>query len=391
MTLIHLDAVGGIAGDMFVAALLDAFPDLKPRVLADATAVLPPGVGKPYLEEGHSLAIRALRFGLAEGGVPATHAHDHDHGGASTFSAMAARLRAAPLAPGTADRAVAILTILAGTEAAIHGVALDQVHFHEIGDWDSSLDVVAAGSIAAALPEARWTVSPLPRGDGLVKTRHGLLPVPAPATAAILQGFDWRDDGIGGERVTPTGAAILKHLVGEGHNRAPGRLLRSGYGAGTRALAGIPNVLRALVFDDAQGLGRDWITVISFEIDDMTGEEVGVAAERLRAEAGVLDLSIGQRWGKKGRPVQSFRLLAKPEAALAIVDRCFGETSTIGLRIHEQSRVVLRREAVTVNGIGVKSVVRPGTVRTVKAEIDAVAGDTLAERRARKNDVEDKA
>ncbi len=89
--------------------------------------------------------------------------------------------------------------------------------------------------------------------------------------------------------------------------------------------------------------------------------------------------------------MQSFRLLAKPEAALAIVDRCFGETSTIGLRIHEQSRVVLRREAVTVNGIGVKSVVRPGTVRTVKAEIDAVAGDTLAERRARKNDVEDKA
>ena len=137
---------------------------------------------------------------------------------------MVGRIRTAALADGSAEQAVAILTLIAGVEAAIHQVPIEDVHFHEIADWDLLLDVVAAGSIAAALPAARWTVSPLPRGGGLVKTQHGLLPVPAPATAALLTGFAWRDDGVGGERVTPTGAAILRHLVGAERQRfIPGR------------------------------------------------------------------------------------------------------------------------------------------------------------------------
>ena len=123
---------------------------------------------------------------------------------------------------------------------------VDEVHFHEIGDWDSLMDVMAAGSIAAALEGARWSVSALPRGGGLVRTRHGLLPVPAPATARLLDGFTWRDDGIGGERVTPTGAAILRHLVGAAAARGVvGRLQGTGTGAGTRELPGQPNILRA--------------------------------------------------------------------------------------------------------------------------------------------------
>lgn len=222
----------------------------------------------------------------------------------------------------------------------------------------------------------------------MVKTRHGLLPVPAPATAEILIGFEWRDDGVSGERVTPTGAAILKHLVAADGGRPQGRLIASGSGAGTRLLPGIPNILRALVFEETHAPANDIVTVIAFEIDDMTGEEIGIAADRLRAETGVLDLSIGSRWGKKGRPVQSFRLLVKPEASATVIDRCFLETSTIGLRIHEQSRVVLRRESTKVDGVGVKSVLRPGSVRTAKAEIDEVAGETLALRRAKKSDLE---
>src|SRR6185295_18890158 len=151
---------------------------------------------------------------------------------------------------GTAEQAVAILTHIAQAEARIHDVPVERVHFHEIADWDSLMDVVAAGSIAAALPGAVWSVSELPRGAGLVRTQHGMLPVPAPATVAILEGFAWRDDGIAGERVTPTGAAILRHLVGNGREkaRAAGRLVASGTGAGTRELTGIPNVLRVLVF-----------------------------------------------------------------------------------------------------------------------------------------------
>ena len=371
---------------MFVAAMLDAFPNLMERVLGDATAALPLGVGEPHLEAGESQALRALRFGLTN----APTGHGHDHGNDASFIGMVARLKSAPLQSGTADQATEMLTILAEAESKIHGVPLNQVHFHEIADWDSLLDLVAAGSIAAAMPGTRWSVSPLPRGGGTVRSRHGMLPVPAPATAAILQGFEWRDDGVGGERVTPTGAAILKHLVTGGGSHWQGRLVASGAGMGTRTLPGIPNILRALVFDDAPGLSSDTVTVIEFEIDDMTGEEIGVAADRLRAEAGVLDLSIGQRWGKKGRPMQSFRLLAMPDAGAALIDRCFLETSTIGLRVRDQGRVILRRESAVIDGVGVKSVTRPGSVRTAKAEADGVEGESLAARRARRRDLESK-
>lgn len=466
MRTIHLDAVGGIAGDMFVAAMLDAFPDLRERVLADGAAVLPDEAWAAELVEGESGAVRALRFGLKPaasgttahvatptpdpspqggsgtasagshtstvvletattvshsplwGGVRGgsgdasihshthkqgkhshshaeSHAHSHDgdhhrpdahshhHTAGGSFRDMVARIEMANLSKGTAAHAVTILTILAKAEARIHLVPMDEVHFHEIADWDSLLDVVAAGSIAAALQDTQWTVSPLPRGGGLVHTAHGLLPVPAPATVAILEGFSWRDDGISGERVTPTGAAILKHLVKPGAARAEGRLVASGTGAGTRTLPGMPNILRVLAFETETAPSTATVTVISFDIDDMTGEEIGVAADRLRTEEGVLDLSIGQRQGKKGRPLSSFRLLARPEHAEAIAECCFDETSTIGLRLREERRLVLAREAVTVDGIGVKAVARPGGT-TRKAESDALAGDSLAERRAAK-------
>jgi uncharacterized protein (TIGR00299 family) protein len=380
---IHLDAVGGIAGDMFVAALLDAFPDFRSRVLADARAVLPAGY-EGQLRETRSGILRGLGFGLV--GETPGHGHGHGHG-AGSFLDMVGRIRTAALADGSAEQAVAILTLIAGVEATIHQVPIEDVHFHEIADWDSLLDVVAAGSIAAALPKARWTVSPLPRGGGLVKTQHGLLPVPAPATAALLIGFAWRDDGVGGERVTPTGAAILRQLVGptgSGFSQ-PGRLVSIGTGAGTRTLPGIPNVLRALVFEaEPAPAARERIMILSFEIDDMTGEEIAVAADRLRAVEGVLDLTIGQVQGKKGRLMQSFRLLARPDRADAVIGCCFLETSTIGLRVAEEQRVVLPRRVARAEAdgieIGVKTVERGGGT-TTKAESDDLAAGSLAARR----------
>ncbi|MEQ1953784.1 LarC family nickel insertion protein [Mesorhizobium sp. CN2-181] len=467
MKTIHLDAVGGIAGDMFVAAMLDAFPELKERVLADGAAVLPPEAGNIRLAEGESGGIAVLRFGLtaesptaqahetiahgvtptpnpspqgggesgdasadsqsstalldiAAAGSPsplwegargggAAHAHkhahhdhahtDHDHShdhhphahdhhvGDGGFRDMVARIEAAPLHPGTATHAIAILTIIAEAEAAIHKVPLANVHFHELADWDSLLDVTCAGSIAAALEGSTWSVSDLPRGGGLVRTAHGLLPVPAPATAAILKGFDWRDDGIAGERVTPTGAAILKHLVDPGKPQAAGRLAALGTGAGTKKLPGMPNVLRALVFEHAERLCSDRVAVIEFEVDDMTGEEIGVATDRLRGIAGVLDVSISQRYGKKGRPMSAFHLLARPDVSDSVAERCFAETSTIGLRLREEPRLVLPRESMMVAGVSIKTVARPGG-RTAKAESDALMGDSLAERRAQKRQAE---
>jgi uncharacterized protein (TIGR00299 family) protein len=384
-TTVMLDAVGGMAGDMFVSAMIDALPELRSRVLADAARVLPEEAGAPLLDAGMSGGLRCLRFRLGD-------AHTHAHGSSahgSSFGALVARIEGATLSPGTAMQAIAILRLLAEAEAEIHAVPVEAVHFHEIGDWDSLMDVVAAGSIAAALPEARWAVSDLPRGGGLVRTAHGLLPVPVPATARLLTGFLWRDDGIGGERVTPTGAAILRHLVRPGTAIATGRLRSSGVGAGTRDLAGMPNILRATIFDSGDGPAAEEIAVLSFDVDDMTGEEIGVAAERLRALEGVRDLVISNALGKKSRPVHVFRLLLRPQDQAMVAAACFTETSTIGLRWHVERRSVLPREVRSVAGIRVKESTRPDG-SSVKAESDDLAaGISLEARRAQKRRAEE--
>jgi uncharacterized protein (TIGR00299 family) protein len=416
--LIHLDAVGGIAGDMFAAAMLDAFPALTDRVMADVRAVLPPNCGEPRLEPGFSSGIHCLRFGLAtspNAGASSNFAGlhpsgDHDHAGhhhhhdqappeatpsrhhdhtpchhhSARFADLKALIAAAPLAPGTAREAIAILSILARAEARIHGVEPDHVQFHEVGDWDSLMDVVAAGSIAAALAAVSWTVSDLPRGGGLVRTQHGLLPVPAPATAEILSGFRWHDDGIGGERVTPTGAAILRHLCPASSDTtgALGALMATGTGAGMREIAGMPNILRATVFAAESGSGREAVELMSFDIDDMTGEEIAVAADRLRACPGVIDLTLHTLSGKKGRPVCRFEMIAESGRRDAIAALAFAETSTLGLRWRGEQRMVLRRRLATRHGIRVKTAIRPDgdTTKVESDELATIAG--LARRRA---------
>ncbi|MEM8663793.1 MAG: LarC family nickel insertion protein, partial [Pseudomonadota bacterium] len=354
---IHLDPIGGIAGDMFVAAMLDAFPDHAPKVFADVAAVLPAGVSAAC----HPMTTNAMAAqGFAVHGIPAdsaTHAH---------YTALRQRIEVARLSAGTAEAATAILSRLAQAEAAVHGVALEAVHFHEVGDWDSLGDVVAAGSIIAALTGWTWSVGPLPQGSGIVQTRHGPLPVPAPATAHLLQGFTFRDDTVGGERVTPTGAAILASLAPGA--RRPGTLAAVGTGAGTRTLPGIANILRALAFTPAEGIADEAIAVITFAVDDMTGEEIAVAANHLRAEADVLDLALTQRLGKKGRPEHAFELLVRPHALHAVAQRCFEETATIGLRTRHEVRLTLPRtlSADTPGAVRTKTVTRPGGT-TVKA------------------------
>ncbi|HEY2133142.1 MAG TPA: LarC family nickel insertion protein [Acetobacteraceae bacterium] len=396
MRTIHLDAVGGVAGDMFVAALLDAVPALRARVLADVRAVLPAEIGAAGLAEGMSGAVRVLRFEVHLGALAGHHDHGDDHGahahGASFYPDIMARIGAADLAEGTARHASAILTILGETEARIHDVPLSDVHFHEIADWDSLADVVAAGSIVAALGDVGWTISDLPRGSGLVRTQHGLLPVPAPATAAILTGYDLRDDGVGGERVTPTGAAIIRHIGAVSRQVGARRLVATGTGAGTRDLPGLPNILRALVFDDAAGTTRDdRVAVISFDIDDMTGEELADAAERLRNCAGVLDVSMSQAIGKKGRPLTWFRVMAREAALADVTQSCLRQTSTLGLRWHIEDRVVLlREERHNQDGRRVKAATRPDGSVTVKAESDDLRdASDLADRRRRQRQAEE--
>jgi hypothetical protein len=413
---VHLDAVGGVSGDMIVAALLDARPDLQDRVWADLAAVLPAEAGAPRLENAMTAGLRAIRFRL-DGEPPKHDGLGSNHAGVATalsrapdnaaaktprhagaagdYRDMRARISRSRLSDGAADRALAILALIAGAEAELHGVPVEEVHFHEIADWDSLADVVAIGSIAAALKDATYSVSDLPRGGGLVSTRHGLLPVPGPATVSLLKGFAWRDDGIPGERVTPTGAAALVHLVGPSPAAFPrGRLTAVGAGAGEREIEGLPNILRALVLDreSAHDATPKEVAVLSFDVDDMTGEEIAVSAERLRAAPGVLDLTIGMRLGKKGRPVHDFRLLSRIKAIETVAARCLTETSTLGLRWRVESREVLPRNrgvAPTPAGdVRIKCAVRPDGEMSAKVENDDVGGDSFAARRRLRRFVE---
>ncbi|WP_282602924.1 LarC family nickel insertion protein [Paracoccus sp. PARArs4] len=380
---LHLDPLGGIAGDMFVAAMLDAFPDLTDRVLADVAAVLPHDAGTARLERGMSRGMSVLRFGL-HGGHAHDHHHHHHHDHATTYAALRDRIGAAPLSEGTAHHACAILHLIALAEAAAHDLPLEKVHFHELADWDSLMDVVAAGSIVAALADATWSCAPLPLGGGTICTAHGILPVPAPATARILQGYDWIDDGIGGERVTPTGAAILAHVTGGRPAPTPpgGRMGATGMGAGTRDLPDRPNVLRVTTFDIAHGTDRDRVVQLACDLDDMTGEEIGAATDRLRDMPGVLDLTLLNAQGKKSRPVTRMELLCDPGCAEAVAARMFDLTSTIGIRRTEVARLVLPRCATTAAGMPAKTVGRPGGT-TTKIEDEALrTHETLAARRA---------
>jgi uncharacterized protein (TIGR00299 family) protein len=393
---IHLDLVGGIAGDMFVAAMVDALPGLRVPVEAALAAVKPADAPPPAFRATSNGGLRALAFGLASapGADAATHLHGHPDthrhdGHGSGYLAIRDEIAQAPLDTDARRHALALLDLLADAEARVHGTTRDAVHFHELADWDSRMDVVAAGAIAAALDGAQWSASAPPRGGGTVRTAHGVLPVPGPATARLLEGYPWRDDGIAGERVTPTGAAILRHLVSPeacDAGRAGGRLLAQGFGAGTRTLPGVPNVLRVLVFEQREATTHERVALVEFDVDDMTGEELALAADRLRTVEGAIDVSVGTRTGKKGRIVADFRVLARIAAADAVADACFAETSTLGLRIREERRRVLSRNEVSVDAKGVslrvKVAKRPdGTTTAKTAHDDVAAAQGLAARR----------
>jgi len=249
------------------------------------------------------------------------------------------------------------------------------VSFHELGGWDSIADMVGAAYLIDAIGASRWTVSALPQGSGRVKTEHGWLPIPTPATVLLLQGFELIDDGLPGERVTPTGAAILRHLNSAQRSlRVRRRLLRTGSGFGTRTLPGTSNVLRLLAFEATEvEVSRDQVAHIAFEVDDQTPEDLAIALDRLRAHPAVLDVLQIPGFGKKGRMTAHIQILAQPDDVESVLSACFKETTTLGARWQLIERRILPRtqESVEVSGrsIRVKVAQRPDAA-TAKAESD---------------------
>lgn len=373
---VHLDPVGGIAGDMFVAALLDFRPDLE-LGLIETLALCPLIDRVDVTVDSHNDGILSgRRFSVRRNGrraeeqPDATHHHHH-----ADWQLIREALVTSKLERETVKHAIGIFTHLAEAEARVHGVTPEHVRFHEVGAWDSIADIVAAAWLIARINATRWTVGALPLGSGRVRTAHGLLPVPAPATALLLEGFATVDDGIAGERVTPTGAAILRHLCDPFETiRVPRRLIASAHGFGSKRLPGLSNCVRLLAFETlADHAPQDQVAVLECEIDDQTGEDMAQAIDNLRAHKGVLDVVQMPVFGKKGRMMTHLRILAQPEARDAVLAAIFDETTTIGIRHSLTDRSVLPRQARTVEQNGralrFKLVDRPSG-RTAKLESD---------------------
>lgn len=383
---IHLDAFGGVAGDMFIAAVLDAFPHLRDGMLAAIRAAgLPPDIDL-VVAEHRDHALTGLRFAVDEGRHRGAEEHRH-----TFFREIREMLLRAPLDGPVREHATGIFTLLAEVEGKVHGVPTDDVSFHELGEWDSIADIVGAAYLVSKL-DAQWSVGALPLGNGGVKTAHGWLPVPTPATVLLLEGFEFQDDGVAGERVTPTGAAILKYLrCAQARGRESRRLVCSGTGFGSRSFPGLSNVLRVLAFEQARfATETDRVAQILFEVDDQTPEDLSIALDKLRAHRSVIDVMQMPAFGKKGRITAHIQILADPADLEAVCEACFSETTTLGVRYGVLERRKLKRSTRNVDAGGrklrVKVAQRPHA-RTAKAEADDllnIVGDRTERERVRR-------
>ena len=286
--------------------------------------------------------------------IDAHHQHGHGHGHEHVRHAdIAARLRGAGLAPPVLARALDIFQRLAEAEAALHGMSVDQVEFHEVGAIDSIADVVGAAVGLDYLAPSAVTASPVALGHGTVKTAHGLLPVPAPAALEILRaaGAAVTDGGAARELCTPTGAAILAHAVGTWSPLPPLLPLAVGHGAGDADLPDRPNVLRLVIgrpLSGAEHPDDQAVYRVEANIDDMSPELCEHAADAIAA-AGALDVWWTPIAMKKSRPALLLSALAPPAALEAVLAAVLAETTSIGVRFDRVARRVLERALVTVD------------------------------------------
>jgi uncharacterized protein (TIGR00299 family) protein len=276
--------------------------------------------------------------------------HEHAHAAHRSLSVILGIIAAAPLADTVKQRATRAFQLLGEAEAAIHSIPVEQVHFHEVGAVDTIVDIVCAAAGAEALGVDRWLASPLNVGSGTVNCQHGTLPVPAPATLALLGNAPVYSAGPPMERVTPTGAVILRMLNVTYAPLPALRISAAGYGAGGRETPGQPNLLRLLVGEDQSAPIEESepIAVIETVIDDCTPQILAYVSELLLA-AGAWDVYRASVQMKKGRTGVQMTVLCRPDLMPALRDLLFRETTTIGLRWRLENKASLQREFLPVD------------------------------------------
>ncbi len=328
-----LDPFAGLAGDMFLAALLDAGASLAAVRAAVASTGLDGWALEAQQVDDHGLAATRVHVAVTD---PATQRR------AAELVDLAAAARPA----GVGEVAAAVLRALAEVEGRLHGTPPEDVHLHELGGHDTVVDVVGVCAALHDLGVERLHCLPLPLGRGAVRTRHGVLPVPAPATAALLAGAVVIGSDLPGETVTPTAAALLATLDVR-WDPAPAFVAgRTGYGAGSRRLPDRPNVavirLGSLTHPEAQLL-----TELATTVDDVSGETLGYTLERL-LDAGALDAWITPAVTKKSRPAHVLHVLSRPTDEPALRQLALRETGSLGLRVTTVRRFALRRDETSV-------------------------------------------
>ena len=338
----------GAAGDMLMGALYELCPD-KEGFLRDMNRLLP-GVtltAESVTRQGIAGAhMRVVVHGREEGHHH--HDHDHEHHHHRSLGDIREMIGGFDLPQAVRDRAMEVYGRIAQAESAAHGVAVGEVHFHEVGALDAVADITGVCWLMELLGPDRVIASPVNLGGGTVKTAHGLLPVPAPATAALLEGVPAYGGDIPAELCTPTGAALLKTFASSFGPLPMGTIRGVGSGCGTKDFPRA-NCLRAFLIEEAGSAEgpNDHVTELKANIDDMTGEDLGFAVERLLA-AGALDVSYTPVQMKKNRPGVLLTCLCRPEEADAMAAQILRHTSTFGVRRTDCTRYALavEREAV---------------------------------------------
>jgi len=334
----YLDCVGGLAGDMLLAALLDAGGDLE------RLRTVPAQLGISGVE----IAVeRVERQGIGANHVRIEAPDDRAH---RDYREIRTLVEKADLPPRARWRALDAFARLAAVEGRIHGVPADEVHFHELGAVDTLVDVCGAFVLLDDLEVGRVTCSPLPFARGLTRAAHGVLPLPPPAVLGLLEGAPLVGVETEAELVTPTGAAITATVVDEWGPLPPLTLERVGYGAGTADFADRPNVLRVVLGTEiAPATGA--VVVLETNLDDLSPELVPDAVERCFA-AGALDVWTVPAQMKKGRPGIVLSALARPGAEGGVARAMLEETSALGVRVARLSRYELEREERIVEVAG---------------------------------------
>jgi len=345
MSVLYLECAMGAAGDMLTAALLELHPDPKgfierlnkcgiPGAVIEAENSVKCGISGTH--------IRVFLDGTEEHNHHHEHSHHHHHEHMNVHE-IEHVIGHLSLAEKVKHDVLSVFMLLAEAESKVHGTTVDQIHFHEVGTMDAVADIVAVCMLINELKPEKICASPINVGSGTVKCAHGVLPVPAPATAELLKGIPFYSGNVKSELCTPTGAALLKYFADSFDKMPVMSVDKIGYGMGTKDFES-PNCVRA--FWGKPDVNRDEVTELMCNIDDMTGEELGFAMEVL-LDNGALDVWSAPIVMKKSRPAVKFSCLCKAQDADKFAELIFKHTSTIGIRACSYSRYCLEREVYT--------------------------------------------